>query len=356
MVIARRDPLGARRIFFDPVSGAHAGDLASLLARAPSLAAAGLDPLGVDAAWGLADAPERTCLRAVRSVPPGMSLALAGTRLHVMSSAPSAPPASSAPASQRERCLGATLLGAAARALAGARRPVVALGGGLDAALTVLAARRAGIVVTEAIHLSIPGTGYDESALTRAIASALGLALHEIALSPSELARELARAVRLAETPLYNLHPVSRAVVARVAKQRGYDVLVTGDGADQAACGAGERADYVPVVAAMTKGSGVALASPFLDEALVDRLSTCADPSKRELRELATAWGLPCEHAERPKAACFAPPLPRAAFPEPARLAAVARSLGRALSWSHDDRANVAIASLDAFTSIFGAS
>ncbi|MDB4936995.1 MAG: asparagine synthase [Labilithrix sp.] len=351
-VLAYRDALGARRILFDPVSGAHADDLRSLLAIVPSARDGALDPLGIDAAWGRTDAPGRTCLRAVHAVPPGMTLVRdhAGESARVRV-APSPPPSSASSSND----LAATLVDATARALAGAVRPIVALGGGLDAALSVLAARRAGASVTQAIHLSLPGTTYDESAGAHALASALGLELHDVAISTGDLANELPRAVALAETPLYNLHPVARAVVARVAKERGHDVLVTGDGADQAARGATERADYVPVVAAMTTGSGVALGSPFLDEAMVALLSTRGDPGKQRLRELAVAWGLPRSLADRPKVPCSAPPLPREAFPDARSLESLATSLGRALSWSADDRANVGIASLAAFAAAFGA-
>ncbi len=345
MTARLRDRLGSRRIVFDPASGAHASRLASLLARVPAARGSGLDVRGVEAAWGLADAPDRTCLSGIRAVPPGMRLVARATLREVAQS--SRPPA--------EAHLDAMLVDAATHALEGARRPVVALGGGIDAPLAVLAARRAGVVIREAVHLAIPGTSYDESQEARAVAEALGLTLHEIKLDAAELARELPLAVRLAETALYNLHPVSRVVVARVARARGHDVLVTGDGADQAARGATETADYVPIVAAITRGCGLGLAAPFLDDALVDLLASGGDPEKTSLRELAVMWGLPRAIAERAKAPTFAPPLPRVAFPCARALASLERSLGRSLSWSGDDRANVGVASLAAFVAEYGA-
>ena len=336
--LARRDRLGSRRIVFDPTSGVWAADLRALIARLPAARRSGLDRQGVEAAWGLVDAPERTCLRGVRAVPPGMALVERGERATV---APASVLACEAP-------LDAALVDAAARALASSRRPVVALGGGIDAPLAVLAARRAGVVVTEAIHLAIPGTSYDESREARAVAAALGLELHELTLGVADLARELPLAVRLAETPLYNLHPVSRAVLSRAAKARGHDALVTGDGADQAARGATEPADYVPIVSAITRGSHLALASPFLDDGIVDLLASARDPGKTALRALAVAWGLPGAIAERAKVPAFAPALPRSAFPSADALAHLGRALGRTLAWSDDDRANVGIASLAA--------
>jgi asparagine synthase (glutamine-hydrolysing) len=317
----------------------YAADLRSLLARAPSLRRAGLDRAGVESAWGLADAPERTCVNGVRALPPGTALVARGDALVVVAAA--RPAAGEA--------LDALLVAAASRALASSRRPVVALGGGVDAPLAVLAARRAGATVTEALHLAIPGSSYDESREARELAAALGLVLHEVTVSIADLARELPHAVALAETPLYNLHPVSRALLARAALARGYDALITGDGADQAARGAAEAADYVPIVAAITRGSGLGLASPFLDDAVVEHLVYAREPGKMGLRELVVAWGLRRSLADRPKVPAFAPPLPRAAFPAVRALARLGGALGRSLAWSDDDRANVRCASLAAF-------
>jgi asparagine synthetase B (glutamine-hydrolysing) len=343
--LATRDLLGAHRILYEPVSGVVSPDLRSLLARVPSARVAGLDPLGVAAAWGLAKDQERTCVRGVRALPPGASLVSDGQLLRAVPTARSAPSSSD---------LAVAMIEAAARSLGHARRPIVALSGGLDAPLAVLAARRAGAVVTQAVHLALPGTSYDESREARSTAAALGLELHELALSCDELAGELPLAVRLAESPLYNLHPVSRAILARAAKARGFDALVTGDGADQAARGATEAADYVPIVAAITRGSGLALASPFLDDVLALALAASNDPEKKALRDLAVEWGLPRELAQRAKVAAFAPPLPPTLYPGSSALALLARALDRSLAWSDDDRANVGAASLAAFVTAFG--
>lgn len=350
-ILATRDPLGARRVLFDPDGQAHASGLAALLARVPEARRAGLDALGVAAALGHADAPSRTCLRGARAVPPGGALVRGGDGRLTATAADLE--ALRATQDSREDALATCLVSAARGLLSAARRPVVALGGGLDGPLAVLAARRAGIDLTEAITVAIPGTAYDELSAARATARALGLSLEEVRLTPMELALELPRAVRQAETPLYNLHPVSRAVVAAAAAARGHDALVTGDGADQAASGATEPADYVPIVAALTSGAGLCLAAPFVDAAVV--LSLCASPdsAKTRLRRLARAWGLPADLVERPKVPRFAPPLPRAAFPKADALSRLSRPLGRPIEWSEDDRENVGIASLAHFVAAF---
>ena len=368
MSALRRDRLGARRILFHPESGHVAEDLRSLLSLVPAARAGGLDAAGIAAALALGDAPDRTCLTGVRAVPPGHTLTRAAAPSIVTPPPQRSPPR---PHPRSHAPLAPALLLATARALSAARSPVLSLSGGLDAPLALLAARRAGVTVAHAIHLSLPATTYDESLAARETAAALGLTLHEICITAQELAAELPRAVRVAETPLYNLHPVSRSIVARTARERGHDVLLTGDGADQAACGGAGPADYVPIVAALTRGAGVALASPFLDDEVIDILASAPDPGKRSLRELARTLGLPAVIADRPKIAAFAPPLPRAAFPDAQQLAALAglahaatgseladgadlaRTLGFAFDWSSDDRRNVGIASLAAFVSAF---
>jgi asparagine synthase (glutamine-hydrolysing) len=340
---AKRDRLGVRRIFVHAESGTRSRDLHSLLSLVPAARRCGLDWLGVKSAWSFGDAPDRTCLAAVRAVPPAR--APQGSRgchgLH--------------PHPRWRTALGESLPVAAAGALAGARSPVVALGGGIDAPLVVLAARRAGIAIDHAIHLSIPGTRYDESLAAREMAAELSLSLHEIRITVDELAAELPRAVRLAETPFYNMHPVSRVIVARVARSRGHDALVTGDGADQAARGATEPADYVPIVAAMTRGAGLSFAAPFAEEEVVELVVASTDPEKQSLRELARVWGLPAAIADRPKIPSAAPPLPRHAFPSAAMLARLVDLApeGETLVWTNDDRRNVGIASLAAFVNVF---
>lgn len=342
------DLLRVGRVFACRSSGVRARDLGDLLARAPAARAGGLDPLGVAAAWSELAAPDpaSTCLRAVRVEQDDATW--------------SALAAGAAPADVEE-----ILPAAARRALSAARRPVVALGGGIDAPLAVLAARRSGIVVDRALTIAIPGTRYDESHAARANAAALGLDLDVIAIDVDDLVTALPEAVRHSACAFYNLHPVSRTLLARAARARGYDALLTGDGADQAARGAREHADYVPLVAALTRGAGLRWAAPFADEAVVTSLVTRAraedarstDPEhdpKAALRALAVAWGLPDRIAYAPKHATFAPPLPRAAFPDAARVERLARALDRPLAWSDDDRRNVGIASLAVLVEVLG--
>lgn len=317
IAVPERDRLGATTIVYDPKTMRWAHSLADLVALAPDLARDGHDRLGYRAALGFVRDDERTMLRAVKQKPPSKS----------------APRADIDP--------DAALVAAAGAMLDGKKRIVVTIGGGIDGPIAVLAARRAGFVVRDALHLAIPGTDYDERDGARLVANALGLDLYVLEAKAAELAEALPRVVELSGTVLYNLHPVSRLLVASKARSLGADVLVSGDGADQAARGAAEAPDYVPIVAACTRGAGLALASPFFADDVVDSIVALGDPSKARLRALAVKWGLPSDIVMRPKKRSWAPPIPRSAT-------------ARQGAWSPDDRENVAAASFTAWMDRFG--
>lgn len=315
-MIPQRDRLGERTIVHDPTSGLWAASLAELLRAAPHLRDGGLDPVGIDVALGKVRADDRTPLASVRAIPPSKVVP------------------------RDDVDVAAALVARCRRANVGDRRAAVTLGGGIDAPIAVLAARRAGITVRDAFHVAIPGTPYDERDAARAIASALDLDLNVIETTAETLARKMPMAVKLAGTPLYNLHPVSRLVVAEEARARGADILLSGDGADQAARGADEAPDYVPIVAAVTRGAGLDFLAPFTDDDVVDGIVGWRDPTKSRLRDLARAWGLPDAILARPKASSWAPPFPRSVFPAH-------------LPWSEDDRENVGNASVAAFVAAY---
>jgi hypothetical protein len=155
----------------------------------------------------------------------------------------------------------------------------------------------------------------------------------------------LPEAVALAEEPLYNLHPVGRLALARAARARGYETLVTGDGADAAFAGRPDL-DYVPLVAALTRGAGLALASPFLEgPVLSGTLARAPDRDKHLLREYATARGLPPWLATRPKRSRWMPPQDLSRHLSPDTLAPLVRELQEEPRLD-DDRARVGWATL----------
>jgi len=218
-----------------------------------------------------------------------------------------------------------------ARIAAGARDPIVALGGGLDAAAVLVAWRASGVAMPAVATLATGLLDYDEVAEAEAIAKALDVRCEVLRVTPSELVALAPDAAIAAETPLYNLHPVHRLAVARAARATGAATLVTGDGAD--ACFAGRPdLDYVPIVAALTGAGRLALASPFLAPAVI--AATPQDPRKHLLRDYLR------EHlgalADRPKHVRLLPPL---ALPlDRARIDLLAHTLGLPLQLERDHR------------------
>jgi hypothetical protein len=97
---------------------------------------------------------------------------------------------------------------------------------------------------------------------------------------------------------------VSRYLLAQAVRADGFDVLITGDGADEV-FGGTTGGDYLPIVGALTRAAGLAAWAPFLDPAVV--ATVARDPGKRALRALAQELGVPAEVASRAKRPRFAP-------------------------------------------------
>lgn len=270
-----------------------------------------LDPHGVRAAFGETAADGSTCIAGARLVLPPR---LRGEHRR------------GAPGS-----LHAVLADACARLPSG--RVALALSGGVDsAALAALLGDRATLYT---LAPELPG--YSEEAEARAVAERLGLPLRVVRVRAGDYIQSLPDAIEACECPLYNLHPVSRWLLAQAVRADGFDVLVTGDGADEVFRGT-SGADYLPIVGALARAAGLAPFAPFLAEEVAE--SIAEDPHKRALRNLATDLGVPDSIARRPKQPRFAPPIDLSASWDGPRIAALARALGRDLDAS-TDRARV---------------
>ena len=105
--------------------------------------------------------------------------------------------------------------------------------------------------------------------------------------------------------PLYNLHPVSKLLLARRLKERGIERVISGDGADQVFAGVSGW-DYLPIVAALFDGAGVALCCPFLHTSVAGWAVDRANPAKSALRDVARQL-LPASIADAPKVGQLAP-------------------------------------------------
>lgn len=235
-----------------------------------------LDRRGVLEAWGRAEPPlDRTVFAGIRW----------------------SPRASMGPSDGGARSPGDALMVTASRLLETVKSDeiAVALGGGLDAAVALAAWLRVGGLPPRVLTLETGITAYDEVETARAIAAceAIAAPIEVVRIEPRAIAALLPEAVALAERPLYNLHPVARYALAREARARGVTTLLTGDGADAILSGIPDD-DYTPVIAALVRGAGLRLVSPFLSEPFVAAaLASGPDPDKRTARALARSLGLP---------------------------------------------------------------
>jgi hypothetical protein len=298
-----------------------------------------LDAAGVDAAWGCGGDATRTVLAGVRRVS-SSSAPRPGPGGDAHRGDGAAPP------------WGATFEGAVARIAAEARAPVLALGGGLDAAATLVAWCRAGAPPPPVLTLATGLAGYDEIDAAMRVAAACGVCCARVEAPPSAWLEALPRAVVAMETPLYNLHPVGRYLLALEAKRRGHDTLITGDGAD-AAFAALPDLDYVPRVAALGDAAGLSLRSAFLeDDVLAATLALGVQRDKAPLRRWLRSAAPAVEATIAAKRPRTLPALDLHALLEARRpaLEQTAQALGRALRLD-DDRHQVGWLTLELLVS-----
>lgn len=285
-----------------------------------------LDLDGVLAAWGRSGQdPSRAWLRAVREIPPGARLS--GWSGGEPRFEPVAPPRTN------RRTLIEALRAAVDSATDGRLwEPVLALSGGLDAAVVLALWRETGRPLPPLLTLQTDAPRYDESERAAEVASAFGAELIRVRVSVSELASSLPDAIAAIEQPLYNLHPVSRLLLARAGARLGCCVLVTGDGADQIFAGR-PALDYLPLMGALTAHAPIGLWSPFFDEDVIAAaLDRGPDPKKAALRAIARELAVPSWIVEAPKVARYAPRLDLSAYVDRRELEALAAELGLPLS------------------------
>lgn len=172
----------------------------------------------------------------------------------------------------------------------------VALSGGLDSWVLAMLLRNAGRDV-RAVTLASGIDGYCEFAQVDLLSRRFAIPLEVIAAGAEDFESALPRFLAITRTPIYNLHPVSKLLLAEGLAARGIPAIVTGDAADQVfRCET--ECDLLPLTQSCFRHTQVELILPFLSEN-VRQLCHTPDPDKRPLRELAASLGLP-NIAKRP--------------------------------------------------------
>ena len=302
-VLATYAPFGVRPCYYADDSPAHGDTIRQVMERGVS-----------DPDWDLEGVQSylkrmpdgwRTCFASIHAVPPGHVLVAgeAWENCVLRESTASVP---------GQESLVALLEAAVAGLVSDGRRAAVALSGGLDSALLVAILRRLGFNNIPVFTLASQLPGYCERVVTAEAARRLGVKdLQVIETSGRDMIGAFPTVIAAAEVPLFNLHPVSRWLLARALHREGYEVLLTGDGADPIFAGSDPR-NYLPIMGSLTRAAGVELRSPFFDERIIAAAPAPA-PGKPALREAARNW-LPDQLIHRPKAPTYAPALDVSAF------------------------------------------
>lgn len=102
-----------------------------------------------------------------------------------------------------------------------------------------------------------------------------------------DLEAALPRFLAVTRTPIYNLHPVSKLLLAEALRDAGVPEIIGGDAADQIFRGE-STCDLLPLTLACFAHAGVRLHLPFQAVTIAQ-----PDPDKLALRALAADLGLP---------------------------------------------------------------
>jgi asparagine synthase (glutamine-hydrolysing) len=256
----------------------HAPSIAALLQQAPQLWR-GWDAAGIGEYLQRAPSGRRSCVTGIQPLPPHY-----GHYMHHRQPAPQESPT----ATQWHDCLATATSGILTQARNSGKRVALALSGGLDSAL-VHALMQQAMEHDFAVYSVVTGLpGYCEREQIMQHAQMLGIRnLILVELTAQALSDALPLAICHAEVPLYNLHPVTRLLLAQRMHRDGIGMMLTGDGADQLFCGTDGR-NYLPIVGALARSQGVQVRSPFLESAPWALASPMQpDPGKQALRAVA---------------------------------------------------------------------
>ncbi len=233
-LLLARDRFGVRPLFY----AQHRGDL-YFGSEVKALLASGalpreVDPAGVDQAlllWG-PRAP-RTPFRGIRQVEPGSWLLWdAGTLSGGRFWQPDFPEATLAPADALDTL--DALLRTSVRDRLVADVPVGAyLSGGLDSSVICRLANEAAHGGLRTFSIAFEDPRYDERPHQELVARALGTQHTALTIGSGAIAEGFPAAVWHAETPLMRTAPVPLYHLARLTREHGITVVLTGEGADE---------------------------------------------------------------------------------------------------------------------------
>jgi asparagine synthase (glutamine-hydrolysing) len=268
---------GAYAVFpyYHARKGCHHGEtIAEVLRDAGDYS---LDSTGIRGYLDKAPDTSRTCFREVRKLPPHHALLESACGLRMKNRAIG---------KSRSTDLFELLRSAIAEQVPRHRKCALALSGGLDSAIVLAFTKNVLNLDIPVFTVATDMQDYCELEATRRTARHFGVDLTVLHASEADFIDMLPDVIGSAEVPLYNLHPVSKMILCRKVREKGFDCVLTGDAADQAFAGA-PAGNYLPIVGAIMRHEKMGYFSPFFDEHVVAYGQTVTDSNKTALRELA---------------------------------------------------------------------
>jgi asparagine synthase (glutamine-hydrolysing) len=243
-LVASRDRLGVRPFYYTVAGGEliFASEIKALFAHAA--VSREIDPRGVDNIFTFwSTLAPRTVFKGISELPPGHVLTWCSGRCEVTRYwSPAFPPVSDASPLDanaagddeglRERLL--ALLDAATERRLQADVPVGAyVSGGLDSSLvSALAAAHLSRPLAT-FSISFDDAAFDESRFQGEVVSRLGSEHHDLRCARADIGRVFPDVVWHAEMPMLRTAPAPMYLLAGLVRERGYKVVLTGEGADE---------------------------------------------------------------------------------------------------------------------------
>ena len=107
------------------------------------------------------------------------------------------------------------------------------LSGGLDSSVIASIAQRVGTGRLDTFSVSFSDAAFDESPFQRGMAGRLGTAHQVASVSPADIARVFPEVIWHTEAPVLRTAPAPMFLLSRLARDAGYKVVLTGEGADE---------------------------------------------------------------------------------------------------------------------------
>lgn len=179
----------------------------------------------------------------------------------------------------------------------------VALSGGLDSQAIALFAKEQGFNV-QAYYLKTDIKNYCEAKQVEEFCTRWSISCHEIKTDINDFITSLTPFLTATECPIYNLHPVSKWILAREIQKLGVEQLYSGDGADQTFAGY-DFCDLFFLTQNCFQSFGIKLITPFANPAVLSWAKLNGPFTNKEpLRKWAEEkWAI----GSVPKHSCYVP-------------------------------------------------